>query len=288
MHSLHPHISLRFTSLTDRTDDLTSEKQNVLLLCASRPSRFITKKTLERSTTSSAQSGGVSMSLQNTKVFVGAGICAVALVFAYWAGRTGREPTRESVRFSTEESPTSLSSSPPAVDAQRLRKLEAAVGTLAQKAARDAELEPVEKPSPPSIPTPEQTAARAIAYRKTMSAIAKSRLDTEARDPSWATEYEHKVAENMARDFPNVSVDKADCRTTICEIRLSSANQADMDQFISNFPASYPAFDMFHFEPTASPNGIGIELHVVRPASGEDFEHEVASTFERDLTDSTL
>ncbi|MND02733.1 hypothetical protein D3C83_222180 [compost metagenome] len=69
-------------------------------------------------------------------------------------------------------------------------------------------------------------------------------------------------------------------------MKVTAATRAELDKFILDFPPAFPLADQAHYEPLDLGDGVfGVELHVVRRGSGEEFEQEVAAnaklTFDR-------
>jgi hypothetical protein len=229
----------------------------------------------------------------------GAGITLwiAGLSLAYWAGvsaapKLGLRSGALDSKPADVASPTTGKDALRELDTARLARLELAVQRLslrAQSAEDKVEQERAESPDgdsqQPTLSTEEQIALGAVERASTVD-VAKHRIADETRDAGWAPAFEAAILRESTRAFPNVALTHVLCKTTLCELKANSASHEDLDQFLLHLTSTIPVADQAHYEPLELPDGsFGLEIHVVRKGSGEDFDQEVAAnaklTFDR-------
>lgn len=161
----------------------------------------------------------------------------------------------------------------------RLRRLERSVGALAQR-LDDERAEAVPEGDAPDW-TPQQRLQIAEIGRRTTVDIAKQRMATEPRQSDWAAPFEAGIHDGMTKAFPNLTLDSAECRSTLCEVRVGAKTSAEIEHFLADFPPALPDCDRVHYELITLADGTpGVELHMIRRETAEAFVQEVESTAE--------
>jgi hypothetical protein len=165
-----------------------------------------------------------------------------------------------------------------------LRRLERTVAELSGRLgeqAGDSQDDGQLAAPPEDAATLEQQARLAEMGREVMVSIAKERMAKEPRDAEWASTFENAVLDSTAQSFPNLTVDSAECRSTLCEVRVGAKTAEEIDKVLLEFPPVYPDVDRVHYELIELADGShGVEMHMLRRETAQDFVRDVESTLE--------
>jgi hypothetical protein len=133
----------------------------------------------------------------------------------------------------------------------------------------------------------EEHMQRSAVVRKTTIELAKRRMAQEPRDPAWAPQYEAAILEGTKTAFPNLRIEAAGCRSTICDVKVSSKTQLGIDEFLRDFMQTYPDFGRAHYELQEAADGsYGVEMHMIRREAASLFVQEVESGTDRALQEA--
>jgi hypothetical protein len=181
------------------------------------------------------------------------------------------------------------------LDSARLARLEETVKRLSERAQRAqdksagaAAPSAAEDNQRPNL-SPEEELALGAVQRATTVEVARHRIEDETRDMNWAPQFEAAILRGGQEAFPKLNFTNVKCKTTLCELKVTAATRAELDKFILDFPPAFPLADQAHYEPLDLGDGVfGVELHVVRRGSGEEFEQEVAANAKQTFDRMTL
>ncbi len=77
----------------------------------------------------------------------------------------------------------------------------------------------------------------------------------QVRDSSWAPRYEGTLRDIAAKQPGNTVVKELTCRTSVCRLEFSHANEPARHEFLRAFHASTPDAEAAHCEPVVAPDG---------------------------------